>query len=80
MEDANEVVIERSARFRKRLAELEVKRAQFGSDVPNEIWKELVEVSLRLDREERKAQAAGGLKIPTDQRDPPGHHRDAGGV
>ena len=62
MEYTIQVIIEREARFRKQLAELEEKRAQFGSDVPKELWKELVEISRRLDREERKVQAAGRIK------------------
>ena len=62
MEYTIQVIIERAARFRKRLAELEKKRAQFDSDVPEELWVELVEVSRWLDREERKAQAAGRIK------------------
>jgi hypothetical protein len=62
MEYTIQVIIERAVRFRKQLAELEKKRAQFGSEVPNELWKELVEVSRWLDREERKAQAAGRIK------------------
>jgi len=62
MEYAIQVIIEQAARFRKQLAELEEKRAQFGSDVPNELWKELVVLSRWLDREERKAEAAGRIK------------------
>jgi hypothetical protein len=62
MEYTIQVIIERAARFRKRLAELENRRAQFGSDAPQELWKELVEVSRWLDREEQKAQAAGRIK------------------
>ena len=62
MEYTIQVIIERIARFRKQLNELEQKRAQYGSDVPAEIWEELVQVSRALDREERKAQAAGRVK------------------
>lgn len=62
MEYTIQVIIERSARFRKQLNELEQKRAQYESDVPDEIWKELVQVSRALDQEERKAQAAGRVK------------------
>jgi hypothetical protein len=62
MEYTIQVIMERTVRFRKQLAELEKKRAQFGSDVPNELWKELIQVSRSLDREERKAQAACRIK------------------
>ena len=62
MEYTIQVIIERAARFRRQLAELENKRVQSGSDVPKKIWKELIQVSRWLDKEERKAQAAGRIK------------------
>ena len=62
MEYTIQMIIDRTARFRRQLVELEKKRARCGSDVPNELWQELVEVSRHLDREERKAQAAGRIK------------------
>ena len=62
MEHAIQTIIERVARFRKQFAELESRRAEYGADVPSEIWQELVDISRRLDREERKAEAAGRVK------------------
>lgn len=62
MEQAIQDIIERTARYRKQLAELEAKRARYGSNVPPELWNELVEISRLLDLEERKAQEAGSLK------------------
>ncbi len=62
MEYVIQGIIERVARFRKQFADLESRRAEYGADVPNEIWQELVDLSRWLDREERKAQAAGRIK------------------
>ncbi|MEA3440285.1 MAG: hypothetical protein U9R58_08385 [Chloroflexota bacterium] len=62
MEYTIQVLIERLTRFRKQLADLESRRAEYGADVPSEIWQELFDVSRWLDREERKAQAAGRIK------------------
>ena len=62
MEYTIQVLIERVTRFRKQLADLESRRAEYGADVPSEIWQELVDISRRLDREERKAEAAGRVK------------------
>jgi len=62
MEHANQVIIDRVTRFRKKIANLESRRAEYDADVPSEIWQELVDLSRWLDREERKAQAAGRIK------------------
>lgn len=62
MEYTIEVIIERTVRFRKKLAELEAQRAEFETDVPKELWEEIVRMSRALDREERKAQAACRVK------------------
>lgn len=62
MEYTIQVIIERAAQFRKKLAELEAQRSLYDSDVPPEIWNEIVKFSRALDREERRAQAAGRLK------------------
>lgn len=62
MEHTIRVIIERVVRFRRQLNELENKRAQYGSDVPKDIWEELIQVSRSLDREEGKALAAVRVK------------------
>ncbi|MFL7891463.1 MAG: hypothetical protein ACK2UM_08675 [Anaerolineales bacterium] len=58
MERTNQVIIDRAVRIRKQLAELEEQRAQYGADVPKELWDELVELSRELDREEGLAKDA----------------------
>jgi len=61
MEYTVQVIIERAARFRRQLAELE-KKVQPGSEVPEEIWEEIQKLSDALDREVRKAEAACRVK------------------
>jgi Cdc6-like AAA superfamily ATPase len=40
--------------LRKQFAELEMRRLQYQSDIPEEIWQELTDVSYRLDQAEQK--------------------------
>lgn len=61
MEYTVQVIIERAARFRKQLADLE-KKVQPGSEVPEELWKEIQKISDALDREVRRAEAACRVK------------------
>lgn len=62
MEHTFKVILERVARFRNQLVALEKKMAQFVSDIPADLWQELVLISNALDKEERKAQAAVEVK------------------
>lgn len=61
MEYTVQVIIERAARFRRQLAEIESK-VQPGVEVPEELWHEIQKISDALDREVRRAEAACRVK------------------
>ncbi len=54
MEDKIKYHQERIILLRKRLADIETRRARYGDDVPPEIWQELVKVSSDLDHSEQQ--------------------------
>lgn len=54
MEEKIKVHQEKLILLRKRLADIEARRARYEHNVPPEIWQELVKVSKDLDHEERK--------------------------
>jgi hypothetical protein len=54
MDDRIQYYQERIILLRKRLADIETKRARCENDVPPEIWQELVQVSRELDDAEQK--------------------------
>jgi hypothetical protein len=57
MEYTVQVIIERAARFRRQLAELE-RSVEPGKEIPEEQWQEIQKFSAALEREVRKAQGA----------------------
>jgi hypothetical protein len=42
--------------LRKQLADLEIKRSQYQSNIPSEIWQELANVSHQLEQAEQKVK------------------------
>lgn len=61
MEYTNQVIIDRAARFRRQMAELEA-NLQPGAEVPEEQWQEIQKLSAALDQEIRKAESACRVK------------------
>lgn len=61
MEYTVQVIIDRAARFRRQIAELEAK-LQPGAEVPEEQWQEIQKLSAALDQEIRKAESACRVK------------------
>ena len=61
MEYTVQVIIERAARFRRQLADLE-KQVKPGSEVPEDLWEEIQKLSDALDKEVHRAEAASRVK------------------
>jgi hypothetical protein len=54
MDKDNQATIEIIIQLRRQLAALEKKRAQYGQEVPGDLWNDIVDLCRRIDRQEQK--------------------------